>query len=92
MPSRVVRDPEILGGKPIIEGTRWPTEIVVAFDFNIVAVREQYPHLRIDQVMAAYLYEKSWHRRFRRYALQRTRRLRWRTAAWLMGRDDVYDW
>lgn len=82
---RVVRDPNVLGGEPIVEGTRWPTYIAVHYGFNTVRIREEYPHLRIDQVMSAVLYEQLPHRRIGRVVGPVLWRIRYAIAARALG-------
>lgn len=83
MASRVVRNPDILGGQPIIEGTRWPTETVVAFKFSLSDTHDSYPHLTAEQIVTAIIFEQSLNRRLRRLILYRTRKARRFVAEWL---------
>ncbi|MBI4278424.1 MAG: DUF433 domain-containing protein [Armatimonadetes bacterium] len=59
MVKKVVRDPAVLGGKPILEGTR----ISVAFVLRVIAggmtvdeIVAQYPHLTKEDVQNALEY------------------------------------
>lgn len=52
-------DPEILGGKPVIKGTRISVELIlenVAFGRTVEQLLHSYPHLTRDQVLAALQY------------------------------------
>ena len=53
---RIVRDPNICGGDPTIEGTRVPiTSLVVAYDLyrDLGQIRTAYPQVEIPTIMAA---------------------------------------
>ena len=57
--ERVVSDPEIMFGKPVIKGTRLPVEIVVekvAYGATPDDLRKDYPFLKEDDIRAALLY------------------------------------
>ncbi|MBI4450388.1 DUF433 domain-containing protein [Candidatus Woesearchaeota archaeon] len=59
MTNRIVMDPEILSGKPIIKGTRISVEFVLELlssGMSIDAVLVEYPHLTRDDVLAALEY------------------------------------
>lgn len=52
----IVRNPDILQGKPIIKGTRIAVELIVrklASGYSIEKLLESYPHLTTKHVMAA---------------------------------------
>ncbi|MEW6038813.1 MAG: DUF433 domain-containing protein [Pseudomonadota bacterium] len=54
--DRIVVDPEILVGKPIIKGTRISVELLldrVADGWSIDDILRSYPHLTRDDVLAA---------------------------------------
>ena len=56
---RIVVDPKIMIGKPVIRGTRLPIEIIVekvAYGSSIDDLRRDYPFLKDDDVRAALLY------------------------------------
>ncbi len=58
---RVVCDPEVLGGKPVIEGTRMSVEQVLgllAKGMTAAAVVQAYPHLSEDDVYLAIDYAR----------------------------------
>ncbi|MGH2534399.1 MAG: DUF433 domain-containing protein [Thermomicrobiales bacterium] len=72
-PERIVQDPEIMVGKPVIRGTRIPVERIIAhlattpnFDDLFAA----YPRLTIEDVQAALAYAhdamETRHKRARR--------------------------
>jgi uncharacterized protein (DUF433 family) len=57
--KRIVTDPKIMLGKPVIKGTRLPVEIVVekiAYGATIDDLRKDYPFLKEDDIRAALLY------------------------------------
>jgi uncharacterized protein (DUF433 family) len=57
--KRIVVDPNILAGKPVIRGTRIPVYLIVeiiAAGKNTSDVIKEYPELREDDVKAALLY------------------------------------
>jgi uncharacterized protein (DUF433 family) len=53
--DRIIQDPEILVGKPVVKGTRIPVELVLAKLAANPDVRElflDYPRLTLDDVRA----------------------------------------
>ena len=57
--DRIVRDPAILVGKPIIKGTRIPVELVLkhlALNPDLNELFAAYPRLTIDDVKAVFAY------------------------------------
>lgn len=57
--ERIVIDPEILAGKPVIRGTRIPVELVLkrlAKDLNLDTLFESYPRLTPEDVKACLEY------------------------------------
>ncbi len=57
--KRIVVDPKIMLGKPVIKGTRLPVEIIiekVAYGATIENLRKDYPFLKEDDIRAALLY------------------------------------
>ncbi len=57
--KRIVVDPKIMLGKPVIKGTRLPVEIIiekVAYGATIEDLRKDYPFLKEDDIRAALLY------------------------------------
>ncbi len=57
--DRIVVDPEILAGKPVIKGTRIPVYLIIeliATGMNIKDVLKEYPELKEEDVKAALLY------------------------------------
>jgi len=57
--DRIVVDPNILAGKPVIKGTRIPVYLVIqliATGMNMKDVLKEYPELKEDDVKAALLY------------------------------------
>ena len=57
--DRIVVDPKILVGKPVIKGTRIPVELVLkrlAQDFDLKTLFEAYPRLTLEDVKACLEY------------------------------------
>lgn len=57
--KRVITDPQIMLGKPIIKGTRMTVELIVekmAYGETIDDVKKDYPFLKDDDIRAALLY------------------------------------
>lgn len=60
--ERIVVDPEILGGKPVVRGTRIPVELVLkrlARDLDTATLFEAYPRLTEDDVKACLEYAQA---------------------------------
>ena len=59
MIKRITADPKILGGKPIIRGTRITVEFILellASDVSEDEILEDYPHLTKDDIQACLKY------------------------------------
>jgi len=57
-------DPEILGGKPVIKGTRIPVELVVELaelGYSVDQIVEEYPHLSKDVITVVLRLAKRVH-------------------------------
>lgn len=57
--NRIVLNPKVMAGKPVIKGTRIPVEQVLrllAQGLSFDEILEDYPHLKKDDIMAALLY------------------------------------
>jgi uncharacterized protein (DUF433 family) len=57
--DRIVIDPDVMVGKPVIKGTRIPVYLIVEFVANGMTekeILEQYPVLRKNDIKAALLY------------------------------------
>ncbi len=80
---RITRNPEVMGGMPCIDGTRWPTETVVEWEFDRAAILRAYPGCLPEHVDCAIRYERSRRRRLGRLIW----RIRYRVAAWLIDID-----
>lgn len=55
MASVIVRDPEILGGRPVFRGTRVPVEVLfenLEDGLSIDEIIESYPSLKKEDVIA----------------------------------------
>jgi uncharacterized protein (DUF433 family) len=60
--QRIVIDPEILGGKPVVRGTRIPVELVLkrlAHDLNTKTLFDAYPRLTDEDVKACLEYAQA---------------------------------
>lgn len=60
--NRIVIDPKIMVGKPVIKGTRVPVQLVLkklAQNINIKEILEDFPRLTADDIKAAILYAES---------------------------------
>lgn len=56
---RIIIDPKIMLGKPVIKGTRLPVEIIVekmAYGQTIDDLKKDYPFLKEEDLKAALLY------------------------------------
>ena len=68
--DRIVVDPEILAGKPVVAGTRIPVSLILnllAHGYDFERIREAYPALGDDDIRAAIAYagarldrEQAW--------------------------------
>ena len=57
--KRVVVDPEIMAGKPVIKGTRIPVDLIVklvAKGMTYEEIKKDYPYLTKEDVKAALMY------------------------------------
>ncbi|MDZ7719060.1 MAG: DUF433 domain-containing protein [Balneolaceae bacterium] len=55
----IVRDPEVMLGKPTIRGSRITVELIMrklAKGYNIEELLKSYPHLKREQILAALEY------------------------------------
>lgn len=60
---RIISNPEIMLGKPIIKGTRITVELIlrkISEGMNINEFFEAYPQLRREDVLAAISYSKNF--------------------------------
>ena len=67
--GRIIQDPEILIGKPVVKGTRIPVELVLAKladDPNLDHLFLDYPRLTLDDVKACLEYAAVLVRRKRK--------------------------
>ena len=68
--DRIVRDPAVMVGKPVIRGTRVPVELVLGFlaaKPDLGELYAAYPHLTLDDVKACLAYARlAVHRQRRR--------------------------
>jgi uncharacterized protein (DUF433 family) len=60
--DRIIVDPEILVGKPVVKGTRIPVELVLkrlSQDPSLETLFEAYPRLTLDDVKACLAYAEA---------------------------------
>lgn len=60
--GRITRDPEILGGKPIVRGTRLPVYPIVAWvksGHTPAEIVDGYPDLTVEDIAAAVAYAQA---------------------------------
>ena len=60
--ERIVIEPEILAGKPIIKGTRISVEFILEMlssGMSVNDILEEYPHLKREDILAALVYATS---------------------------------
>lgn len=60
--DRIVRDPQILVGKPVIKGTRIPVDLVLAklaANPNLEELFADYPRLTVEDVQACLEYARQ---------------------------------
>lgn len=56
LPAAVIKDPNVMGGMPVIKGTRVPAFLIAALKAqgaSELEILETYPYLSRDQVRAA---------------------------------------
>jgi uncharacterized protein (DUF433 family) len=55
--ERIVRIPGVLGGKPVIKGTRIPVDMILerlTFDLDVKTLFEDYPELTAADIKACF--------------------------------------
>ncbi len=60
--ERIVKDPNILTGKPVIKGTRIPVDLILkklAQNISINEILRNFPRLKREDVQAAILYAEE---------------------------------
>ena len=60
--NRIIIDPEIMAGKPVIKGTRIPVELVIkrlAQDLDVKQLQQAYPRLTLKDIKACLEYTTS---------------------------------
>ena len=60
--NRIVVDPKIMVGKPVIKGTRIPVELILkklAQNIDIKEILKDFPRLKEDDIRAAIMYAES---------------------------------
>jgi len=64
--DRIVIDPDVMVGKPVIKGTRIPVYLIVEFMANGMTekeILEEYPQLNKEDIKAALLYASKYLKR-----------------------------
>ena len=59
---QIISDPKILGGKPVMAGTRISVELIldrIASGMNVKEILKDYPHLTVSQIQAAISYARN---------------------------------
>lgn len=59
---QIISNPKILGGKPVISGTRISVELIldrVASGMSVKEILKDYPHLTANQIQAAIAYARN---------------------------------
>jgi uncharacterized protein (DUF433 family) len=71
--DRIVADPDVLVGKPIIKGTRVSVELVMdllAAGYSPDQIREQYDQLALEDIQACLSYAREVIRSERTFAMK----------------------
>ncbi len=61
-PARIILDPQVLAGKPVVQGTRLSVEFVVgllADGWSEAEILENYPNLQRDDIRACLAYARD---------------------------------
>lgn len=57
--KKIITNPEILAGKPVIEGTRISVEFILEMLSSAMSIEEilkEYPHLKKEDILSAIAY------------------------------------
>lgn len=60
--TQIISDPKILGGKPVIAGTRISVELIldrIASGMSVKEILKDYPHLTTSHIQTAISYAKN---------------------------------
>jgi uncharacterized protein (DUF433 family) len=60
--DRILVDPEVMVGKPVIKGTRIPVELILkrlSQDLDVQTLLESYPRLTLEDVKACLAYAEA---------------------------------
>ena len=71
--TRIVANPDVLVGKPVIKGTRISVELVMdllAASYSPAQILEQYDHLTVDDIHACLAYAREIIQSERVYAVK----------------------
>jgi uncharacterized protein (DUF433 family) len=61
--DRIIRDPDVMLGKPVIRGTRITVELILrkcAAGMSVAEITQSYPHIHGDDVRAALDYAADY--------------------------------
>ena len=61
-PDRIVVDPRIMVGKPVVRGTRVPVSLIlnlIAHGYSFERIVEAYPYVHEEDIRASLLYAES---------------------------------
>ncbi len=70
--TRIVIDPQVLVGKPVVKGTRISVELIIdllARGYTVEQIRQQYDHITNEDVQACLAYASDVLRSEKVYAL-----------------------
>jgi uncharacterized protein (DUF433 family) len=71
--NRIIADPDVLVGKPVIKGTRISVELVIdllAAGYTRDQIIQQYDHLTLDDIQACLAYARDVIRSEKVYSLK----------------------
>jgi uncharacterized protein (DUF433 family) len=60
--KRIIQDPQIMVGKPVIKGTRIPVSVILnllGHGYDFARIKEAYPELTDDDIRAAVAYSEA---------------------------------
>ncbi len=60
--DRIVRIPGVVGGKPVVKGTRIPVDMILerlAYDLDLKTLFEDYPQLTQEDIKACFWYARE---------------------------------
>lgn len=60
--TRIIRTPGVVGGKPVIKGTRIPVDLILerlTYDLDLKTLFEDYPQLTQEDIKACFEYARE---------------------------------